>query len=111
MRRILPEIPYGQEDFLYFVLSCNDSVESVVNRSRDRLPSLFFSSIALADWTISNWEWAVSGVVTCSTHINVMYSHPRILNHKLSDVSHLSIAHFSNDLPIYNYYKQHYSTL
>ena len=105
MRRELPDIPYGREDFLYFVLSCNESVESVINHSTGIAPSMF-SNEDLSLWTIDNWNWAVAGVVTYSQHINILYSHPRILNHALAE-QQPSVAHFRKELPIYDFYKEH----
>ena len=115
MRRYQPDLPYSEEEFLFFLLSSNDSVESVVNRTCFKMPDpLIFSSEKLARWTIDNWSWAVEGVVTCSQYINVMYSHSRILNHAFAYDSTFKIAHFRKELPIYDFYldlPEHYQVL
>jgi len=111
MRQNQIDVPQGQEEFLYFVLANKQSIQSVINYpSPHNSTPLLFSSEALARWTVENWDWAVSGAVTCTNYINIMYSHTRILNHEY-DQSHYSIAHFHRDLPIYEYFTEQYQSL
>lgn len=104
MRRLLPDAPTGREEFLYFVLACNESVESVVNQTFHRTDPYIFSTEQLAHWTIENWSWAVADVVSCSQYINVLYSHTRILNREHNSNTKFSIAHFRKELPIYKHF-------
>jgi hypothetical protein len=111
MKRFQEDIPNGQEEFLYFVLSTNKSLQSIINYpSHPNTTPLLFSSAELAEWTVSNWNWAVCGVVSCSEYINILYTHSRILNHEY-DQSHYAIAHFHRSLPIYNYFTEQYQML
>jgi len=98
--------PYGQEEFLYFVLSTPFSVESVVNRVSPNRRVDIFSSEALSNWTIANWYWAVDGIAVASEHITVTYAHNRILNSEHEPSGIYSMAHFHKRLPIYQYYQE-----
>jgi hypothetical protein len=107
-------VPYTQEEFLYFILECDESLESIINRTEPRpklRKSYIYSSDMLAQWTMENWSWAVKGVVACSEYINILYTHPRILEHanlrERDPGSLYSIGHFRRGLPIYNFFYYH----
>lgn len=114
MRRFITEAPEGQEEFLYFVLACHDSVESVVNCAPQNRKHKFLSSKELADWTMQNWNWAVEGAVASSQHVSILYSHYRILNNEFVTDNHFTVAHFDRHLPIYDFFcdsQHHYQAL